>query len=60
MQPTEEMLTNILVKAAQRAEHAAAQFPPDSKLHERWHRIAEGYRQLARQTPETDTKNKVH
>jgi len=48
MQPTDRELGKYLLKA-QRAEHVAAKFAPDSCDHDGWHKIAEGYRQLAEQ-----------
>ena len=48
MQATRKELGKYLVKA-QRAEHVAAKYAPDSSDHEGWHKIAEGYRQLAEQ-----------
>jgi len=48
MQTAERELGKYLVKA-QRAEHVAAKFAPDSCDHQGWHKIAEGYRQLAEQ-----------
>ena len=48
MQVTRKELGKYLIKA-QRAEHVAAKFAPDSCSHEGWHKIAEGYRQLAEQ-----------
>jgi hypothetical protein len=39
-------LGKYLIKA-QRAEHVAAKFAPDSDDHDGWLKIAEGYRQLA-------------
>jgi hypothetical protein len=48
METTGRELGKYLVKA-QRAEHVAAKFAPDSYSHEGWHKIAEGYRQLAEQ-----------
>ena len=48
MQAPGRELRKYLVKA-QRAEHVAAKFAPDSYDHEGWHKIAEGYRQLAEQ-----------
>jgi hypothetical protein len=47
-QETGRELRKYLIKA-QRAEHVAAKFAPDSYDHEGWHKIAEGYRQLAEQ-----------
>lgn len=46
MQATERELGKYLVKA-QRAEHVAAKFAPESDSHHGWLKIAEGYRQLA-------------
>ena len=48
MPETGRELRKYLIKA-QRAEHVAAKFAPDSYDHEGWHKIAEGYRQLAEQ-----------
>jgi hypothetical protein len=48
MQTAERELGKYLIKA-RRAEHLAAKFAPDSHDHEGWHKIAEGYRQLAEQ-----------
>jgi len=49
MRTTDRELGKYLIKA-QRAEHVAAKFAPDSYDHQGWHKIAEGYRQLAEQT----------
>jgi hypothetical protein len=46
VQATERELGKYLVKA-QRAEHVAAKFAPESESHNGWLKIAEGYRQLA-------------
>jgi hypothetical protein len=46
VQATERELGKYLVKA-QRAEHVAAKFAPESESHIGWLKIAEGYRQLA-------------
>jgi len=46
MQMKERELRKYLIKA-QRAQHVAAKFAPETHLHEGWHKIAEGYRQLA-------------
>lgn len=48
MQTTKRELGKYLIKA-QRAAHVAAKFAPESFDHQGWHKIAEGYRQLAEQ-----------
>jgi len=55
MQMTERELGKYLIKA-QRAEHVAAKFAPETQDHEGWHKIAEGYRQLAE---EAGTKQRM-
>lgn len=50
MQANGRELEEYLIQA-QRAEHAAAKFAPSSHYRETWRRIAEGYRQLAREAP---------
>jgi len=46
MQTKERELGKYLIKA-QRAEHVAASFAPKTHHRKAWHKIAQGYRELA-------------
>ena len=53
MQTTAREREEYLIKA-QRAEHAAAKFAPDSNFRRDWHKVAERYWDLVRLLPPKD------
>jgi len=59
MHMTQRELGKYLIKA-QRAEHVAAKFAPESYDHQGWHKIAEGYRQLAEQAVPKPHPDEAH
>lgn len=59
MQTTGRTLEELVIKS-QRAAHKAPMFPPGSKLRKDWRRVADRYRQLAKDARANDAEKSVH